>query len=150
MIVAYEVSKMDVWVGEIQDKPGALAEVLAALAEAGADLESLLARRQPDKPGTGVVFVSPIKGSKAMKAAQAAGLHRSTTLAAVKVTGTNKAGVGAQLTKAIGDAGINLRGVQAAAIGNKFAAYLAFDSAADANKALRALKALDAPKKKGK
>lgn len=148
--MAYEVSKMDVWVGEIQDKPGALAEVLAALADAGVDLESLLARRQPDKPGTGVVFASPIKGAKAVKAAQAVGLHRPENLAALKVSGTNKAGVGAQLTKAVGDAGINLRGVQAAAIGDKFVAYLAFDSTADASKALRALKALDAPKKKGK
>lgn len=145
--MAYEVSKMDVWVGEIQDKPSALAEVLTALADAGANLESLLARRQADKPGTGVVFASSLTGAKAVKAAKAVGMHRSTSLAALKVTGTNKAGVGAQLTKTVGDAGINLRGVQAAAIGNKFVAYLAFDSAADANKALRALKALDAPKK---
>lgn len=148
--MAYEVSKMDVWVGEIQDKPGALAEVLTALAEGGANLESLLARRQPDKPGTGVVFASPIKGAKAIKAAKAVGLHRSESLAALRVTGTNKVGVGAQLTKAIAEAGINLRGVQAAALGDQFVAYFAFDSAADANKALRALKALDAPKKKGK
>ncbi|MCS6861467.1 MAG: hypothetical protein NZT92_14235, partial [Abditibacteriales bacterium] len=100
-----------------------------------------------DKPDTGVVFASPIKGAKAVKAAQAVGLHRSESLAALKVTGTNQAGVGAQLTKALGDAGINLRGVQAAAMGNRFVAYFAFDSTADANKALRVLRALDKPKK---
>ena len=66
------------------------------------------------------------------------------------VDGDDEAGVGGRISTAIADAGINLRGVSAAVIGKKFVAYFGFDSAADATKATRALKALARPKKTGK
>ena len=34
----------------------------------------VVARRQPDKPGSGVVFLAPVKGRKATEAAATAGL----------------------------------------------------------------------------
>jgi predicted amino acid-binding ACT domain protein len=145
-----EVSKMDAWIGEIPDQPGGLANVLGALADAGANLESVLARRQPDKTGTGVVFLTPIRGQKVQRAAKSVGVRRSESIAALRVSGLDRPGVGAKLTRVVADAGVNLRGLQATVIGDKFVAYLAFDSAADSNKAARAIKALDAPKKKGK
>jgi glycine cleavage system regulatory protein len=127
-----------------------LANVLQTLADAGATLESVLARRQADKPGTGVVFVTPISGQKAQRAAKSVGLQRGESIGALRLEGTDKPGLGAQITRAIAESGINMRGLQATVIGNKFVCYLAFDNAADANKASRILKALDAPKKKGK
>ena len=45
-----KVSKVDVWVGGLRDRPGALAKKLRALADAGAELEFLIARRAPEKP----------------------------------------------------------------------------------------------------
>ena len=53
------VERVDVWAATIKDQPGGLAKILAPLAEVGADLEFAVARRAPDKPGTGVVFVTP-------------------------------------------------------------------------------------------
>ena len=44
----------DVWVASLEDKPGALGNKLATLADAGADLGFIIARRAPNKPGTGV------------------------------------------------------------------------------------------------
>jgi len=44
------VERVDVWAATIQDRPGGLAEVLDALRQAGADLQSVIARRAPDKP----------------------------------------------------------------------------------------------------
>ena len=44
------------------------------------------------------------------------------------------------MTQALADAGINLRGLSAAALGKKFVCYLALDKAADAAKAIRVLK----------
>jgi hypothetical protein len=41
------VERVDVWAATIQDRPGGLAEVLATLREAGADLQSIIARRAP-------------------------------------------------------------------------------------------------------
>jgi hypothetical protein len=44
------------------------------------------------------------------------------------------------MTKALGEAGINMRGLSAASLMRKCVVYLAFDSAGDANKAARVLK----------
>jgi hypothetical protein len=42
----------------------------------------------------------------------------------------------------LAEKGLNLRGLSAAAIGKKFVAHIAVDSASDAAKAVRALKGL--------
>jgi hypothetical protein len=46
------------------------------------------------------------------------------------------------LAKALADAGINLRGLSAAAIGKKFVCYLALDTPQDADKAVAIVKSL--------
>jgi hypothetical protein len=138
--MAYTIKKVDVWAGEIADRPGGLGTALATLSEAGANFEFLVSRRAPDKPGTGVVFVTPIKGAKQKGAAQAAGLNTTDNLHSVRVEGPDRAGLGTKMTQALADAGINLRGVSAAALGRRAVTYFAFDSAADADTAIRTLK----------
>jgi len=44
-----KVEKVALWSGEIEDKPGALAKVLEPLAQAGVDLQVVLAERNPAK-----------------------------------------------------------------------------------------------------
>ena len=136
----YAVSKVAVWAGEIADRPGGLASALAALNAAGASIEFIVARRAPDKPGTGVVFVTPIKGAKQKSAAENAGLATSESLHSVRVEGPDRPGLGGRMAEALAGAGINLRGVSAAALGRRAVTYLAFDSAADADAAVRVLK----------
>jgi hypothetical protein len=138
--MAYTVKKVEVWSGEIQDRPGGLGEKLTSLSDAGANLEFLVSRRAPDKPGTGVVFVTPIKGAKQKNAAQNAGLGTTESLHSVRVEGPDRAGLGTKMTRALADAGINLRGVSAAALGRRAVTFFAFDSAADADTAVRVLK----------
>jgi hypothetical protein len=138
--MAYTVKKVDVWSGEIEDRPGGLGEKLAALSDSGANLEFLVSRRAPDKPGTGVVFITPIKGAKQKNAAQQSGLATTDSLHSVRIEGPDRAGLGAKMTGALADSGINLRGVSAAALGRRSVTYLAFDSASDADTAIRVLK----------
>jgi hypothetical protein len=138
--MAYSVKKVEVWAGEIADRPGGLSATVEALSGAGANLEFIVARRAADKPGTGVVFVTPIKGTKQKGAAQIAGLATTDSLHSVRVEGPDKAGLGAKMTKALAEAGINLRGLSAAALGRRGVSYFAFDSAADADAAIRVLK----------
>ena len=138
--MAYSVKKVDVWAGEIADRPGGLAEKIQFLSDAGANLEFIIARRAADKPGTGVVFVTPIKGAKQKSAAQGAGFAGTDSLHSVRVEGPDKAGLGAKMTKAISETGINLRGLSAAALGRRAVSYLAFDSAADADSAVSILR----------
>lgn len=138
--MAYNVKKVDVWAGEIADRPGGLASTLAAVNKAGANIEFVVARRAPDKPGTGVVFLAPVKGAKQKAAAQQAGLATSESLHSVRVEGPDRAGLGAKMTDALAAEGINVRGISAAALGRRAVSYLAFDSAADSDAAVRILK----------
>lgn len=136
------VTRTDVWAASLEDRPGSLAEKLSALADAGSNLEFIISRRSPDQPGKGVVFVTPVKGARQTKAAKEAGFAKSDGLHSVRIEGNDKAGVGATLTKALADAGLNLRGCSGAAFGRRFVGYLALDSAADAAKAVAVLKKL--------
>ena len=136
----YAISKVAVWAGEIADRPGGLARTLAALAAAGANIEFIVARRAPDKPGTGVIFVTPIKGAKQKAAAQNAGLATSESLHSVRLEGPDRPGLGGKMADVLAGAGINLRGISAGALGRRAVTYLAFDSAADAEAAVRFLK----------
>jgi hypothetical protein len=133
---------MDVWAASIEDQVGGLAGKLGALAAAGSKLEFVIARRAPEQPGKGVLFVTPLKGAKEVKAAEAAGFLMTGSLHSVRIEGTDKPGLGAKMTKALSDAGINLRGLSAAAIGTKFVCYLALDTAEDARKATDILRKL--------
>jgi len=133
------VERVDVWAASIKDQPGGLAEKLAPLAEAGADLEFAVARRAPDKPGTGVVFVTPLRGDAQAAAGTKAGFAVADSLHSLRIEGDNKPGIGAQLTRKLADARVNLRGLSAAVIGERFIMYLALDTLEDAEKAISLL-----------
>ena len=136
------VSRTDTWASTIEDRPGGLADKLAALAAAGANLEFIIARRAPEQRGNGVVFVTPLKGAKQIKAAEATGFQKTESLHSLRIEGADKPGTGARLTAAIANAGINLRGLSAAAVGKRYVAHLALDTAQDAAKAAAVLKKL--------
>ena len=140
--MALNVTRADVWAASIEDRPGGLAGKLAALAEAGAQLEFVIARRASERPGTGVVFLTPLKGSAQIGAAKKAGFEKTKSLHSLRVEGPDKPGLGAKMTQALAQAGINLRGLSAAAIGPRCVVHLALDSTADATKAARLLKRL--------
>jgi hypothetical protein len=140
--MAFKVTQTHVWAAEIEDQPGGLARKLAGLAAAGANLECVIARRKSEKAGTGVVFITPLKGKKVLAAAQAAGFHETQRVATLKIEGPDRAGMGTMIAQAIGNAGISLRGMSAAVLGTKYVCYLAFDSVADAKQAAAALRAL--------
>ena len=137
--MALKATKAEIWVATIEDRAGGAAEKLDALAQGGANLEMLLARRT-EQPGQGVMFVTPVKGAKAVKAAQAAGFGKPENIHSVRIEGGDKPGLGAKIARALGDAGISFRGVSAVAIGRNFISYIACDSAEDAARALTVLK----------
>ena len=139
--MAYRINKVDIWSGEIDDRAGGLAARLAPLAAAGVDLQFVVARRQPHLPGKGIVFLGGVKGAKAAKAAAAAGLTKAADVAGLRVEGPNKPGDCYRIAQRVADAGLTLRGLSASVIGNKYTVLLAFDSAADADAAARAIRA---------
>ena len=134
------VKRVDVWAAGIKDEPGGLAKVLDGLKAAGADLDFVVARRAPEKPGTGVVFVTPLRGDREVSAAATLGFNVTSSIQSVRVEGENRPGVAAELSKKLAAAGINLHGLSAAVIGPKFIIYISLDTAEDAVKATEILK----------
>ena len=137
-----KVNRTETWAAAIDDRPGGVADKLAALAAAGVNLELIIARRAPEQRGSGVVFVTPLKGDKQIKAAGGAGFQKTDSLHTLRVQGADKPGTCAKLTRALAEAGINLRGFSAAALGQQYITLLALDTAADATKAVAVLKKL--------
>ena len=133
----YEVSKVEVWAGDIPNQPGTLANVLEAVSNAGTNLEFLIARKVDDN--TSRVFMAPVKG-RSQKAASAAGFAKADGLYGIRIAGPDKPGIGAHLTRAVADAGVNLRGASAAAMGKNAIFYIAVESEADLKTAMKAAK----------
>jgi hypothetical protein len=138
--MAMKIQKVDVWSAEIRDQIGGLAAVLGPLAAAGADLAFLVARRQRDKPGTGIVFLGGLKGAKQTTAAQKVGLSKAGDVTALVVEAANKPGLAHKLVEKLASARINLRGTSASVTGTKCVIVFAFDNAADRDNAAKVLR----------
>ena len=130
----------EVWVASLEDRQGVLGNKLAALAEAGADLGFIIARRAPEKPGTGVVFVTPLRGDREIEAAAEEGFNVTSHLHSLRVEGRNEAGIASKVAQKVGKAGLNLRGFSGAVIGTQFVLHLAFDTAEATQKAIAVLR----------
>jgi predicted amino acid-binding ACT domain protein len=118
--------------------------VLEALSGGGARLQCCIARRQPDKPGTGVAFITPVSGARAQDAARGAGMAPADNIATLRVEGPDSPGIGSRLTRAVASAGVNMRGLSAAVIGGTFVAYFGFDNQRDADAAAIAMRGVGA------
>lgn len=137
-----KMTHVNVWAAEIDDKPGALARTLRAIADDGADLECVIARRQPNKPGKGLLFVSPMPGRSVGGNADQAGFRIVTDVATLRIEGADAPGIGAKMAQTIAGTGVNMHGLSAMAFGRRFVCYVGFDSVADRDKAETALEAL--------
>jgi len=135
----YTVEKIDFWSGEVRDAIGGLATALAPVVDAGTNFMFVIARRQPDKPGTGHVFFAGITGAKQAKAARTAGFVKA-DLPGLRIETADKPGTVETIVTQIAEAGINLRGVTASGAGAKCAVILAFDSPKDRDRAAKLLR----------
>ena len=131
--------RVEVWAAGIEDKPGSLANVLTGLREAGADLNFILARREPGQSGQSVVYVTPLNGDAELEAAATLGFNLTARVHSVRVEGENQPGIAAELAALLAAAGLNLRGFSAAVLGTQFILYLGLDSAEDAARAISLL-----------
>ena len=136
------IRRIQVWCGEIPDRPGAAAAKLEQVAHAGADLEFVFTRPHRSKPDTSVLFIAPISGTEQTRAARAVELGPALDVAMLCVEGEDRPGFGYQIMSRLAVAAINLRGVSISAIGGRFSAYLAFDNADVANLAVQVLATL--------
>ena len=138
----FNVTRIEVWMAVIDDRPGGLADTLEGLAKAGVDLEFILARRSGQESGKGLVFLTPLEGAEQVEAAKKLGFYQDPKIQSVLVEGKDEPGVAARIVRTLGREGINLRGLSAGARGGRGFMYLSFDSEEDAAKAERVLSTL--------
>jgi hypothetical protein len=132
--MAMTVKRITLWRSEIANRPGALAGALSALAKAGANLKLVMAYRFPGDDSRGAVELYPVTGRRTTAAARAAGLADS-GIPTLLVEGDDRPGGGAAMSRAIGEAGINLAFFVAQVVGRRYTAVIGFDSEADLKRA---------------
>jgi hypothetical protein len=140
--MAFRMQKVQVWSGEIPDRPGAAVAILERLAHAGVDLEFVLTRPKRDNPQASTIFLAPITDPDHIQAAKDAGLTPARDIAMLCVEGDNRTGIGYEIMSRIAVAGINLRGISVSTFQHHYLSYLAFDNADDLTMAIQLLATL--------
>lgn len=133
--MGFKLDRVHVWSCEVADQAGGVAAKLSILAQAHTNLEYIYTRRQPEKPGTGILYVAPITGPLQVRAAKSAGLAESNNPIVLRVEGDNLAGLGHRVTQEWALAGLSFQSMTMAVLGNNFVGYVAFDTVTDANRA---------------
>lgn len=140
--MAFEITMVDVWTAELEDRPGTLAEKMEALQRAGADLEFVILRPSTDvTANTGILFVAPLVGLAQCRAAEDVGLRKDTSQHALRVVGPDRPGLVAGIARMLADARINISALWASALGDESALYIRFDSNPEAKRAAQLLTA---------
>lgn len=137
--MAYEIDKVDIWVRGLDDLPGMLAEKLETLVRAGANFDFVIARPLENQPSAGVVFLAPLVGDAQIAAAAQVGLKKS-SIHVLRIVGPDRPALAAELTRALGNADINITGMSAAGQLGHALIYLRFDSEADVDAAAQILR----------
>src|SRR5438067_2832575 len=118
--MSFRLDRVNVWSGEVVDQAGGVAGKLALLAQAGANLEYVYTRRQPDKPGTGMLYVAPVTGPLQVRAARSAGLTETNNPVVLRVEGDNQAGLAHRVTQQWALAGLSFQGMTMAVLADQF------------------------------
>ena len=129
--MAFEITRVDIWAGEVNDRLGTLADMLEAVTGAGADLDFIIVRPSPVKSGTGILYVAPLFGPEQEQAAEGVGLAKSSHIEALRVTGPDKPGLGANIARMLASNGLNISGFTAGRMGDRCVVYIRFESEAD-------------------
>jgi hypothetical protein len=145
--MAVTVKKIALWRKEVENQPGTLANALAPLANAGADIHVVMAYRFPGAESKAAIELYPVTGKKSAAAAAEVGFSAS-AIPALLVEGDNRAGLGYATAQAIADAGINMDFLLAQVIGRKYSAVFGFESEADAARCAAIIRKATAAKKR--
>lgn len=131
--MSFIIRKVDIWAVDVLNRPGMLARVLESLSNAGANLEFVVARRVTEN--TSRAFVAPLRGATQTRAARAVDMVLANGMHCLRVEGPDRPGLGAELTRRLGDSNVNLRGLSAASIQGRAVCYIAFAAEPDCRKA---------------
>lgn len=138
-MAAFSIRQVQVWAGDVWNRPGMLARVLEALSAAGAHLEFIVARQV--NTNTSRVFIAPLSSPAEEDAARDVGLSPANSMVSLRVEAADRPGLAAQLARSIAGANVNVRGCSAAIIGRRAVMYFAFKTLGEADAAETAIRA---------
>jgi hypothetical protein len=136
----YRITKEWVWAGVIPDDTRALAEKLQALSAGGLNLDLIISRQEA--AGNAVLYVSPLRTYDELDALAKAGFSKKDSFIMVRVSGANAKGLGAKITMALAEAGLQVRAFTGAALGDQHVTNITFGSNAEADHAKAVLERL--------
>lgn len=138
--MAVTVKKARLWRKELDNRPGTLSKALQPLAAAGVNLTTVMGYRFPGDEDHAAVEVFPVEGKKAEDAARKGGLMPFGDVSCLLVSGDDRPGIGARISQALAEAGINICFVMTLVAGKKYVSIMGFDSERDADKAVPLIK----------
>jgi len=147
MAAELTVKPVQLWILNGADRKGMLAEALTPLVDAGANLQIVMGYRLPGEHGRAAIEVFPLEAGAQEAAARKAGFDKSGT-SCLRVDGDDRKGLGAEMARALADAGVSMAFHMTQVIGRKFTSTIGFHSADDAAKATTAIQGLRKPAKK--
>ena len=128
------IRKLTLWRTEVDNRPGALADVLEPIAAAGGDLHILMGYRVPGRTQRAIVELAPVIGRRLAQVAEKAGLAAGGA-PTLLVGGDNRPGLANRIARALADSGVNIAFLVAQVVGRRYSAVFGFDSEADLDKA---------------
>jgi hypothetical protein len=138
--MAVSIRKITLWRTQVVHRPGALADLLEPLAQAGADLQIVMGYRVPNRKDRAVIEVAPVGTRRAARAAEKAGLARGGA-PTLLVLGENRPGLANRIARALAESGVNIAFLVAQVVGRRYSAVFGFASEADLDKAVDRIRA---------
>jgi len=136
--MAFEITKVEIWEGQVEDRPGGLAERLAEVMRAGANLDFAISRPCPGTPDAAFLFLAPLHGEAQTRAAHEAGLARSHEHW-IRIEGPDRPWLAAGIAQTVADAGISMRTFSGAVVRDRCVIYISCATEADARRAAQIL-----------
>lgn len=131
--MAISVKKAVLWRLEEEKRQGKLAQTLAPFATRGINLQLVMSYTFPAPEGKFACEVYPVTEEGAEEAAREAGLAPSPDVHGLVVEGDDHPGLGFEISRALGDAGIEVHFAMLTVVGNKFTGVFGFGSEKDVN-----------------
>jgi hypothetical protein len=139
--MAFEITNAEIWTCEIEDRPNSLAERLADVVRAGANLDCAIVRPSDRRPGWAALYITPIEGPEQEWAALHSGFKKSASIHAIRVAGPDRAGLIAGIAGVVAAEHINISGLTGCGTGDRALVYLRFATPEEAAKAAKVLAA---------
>jgi hypothetical protein len=137
--MAVTVKEITLWRREVSNTPGALAQTIGPLSDAGANFRVVMGYRYPGDESKAAIEVYPVSGKKQTAAAQRAGL-RPADFPALLVEGDDRKGLGHRFATEVSEAGINMSFIVAQVVGRKYSAIFGFETKENARAAVAVIK----------